>query len=261
MDREPRPRTPFCPEHRDIDGGAGRISQIPKSGGIAMAQQGSFTAGKYGSHPVALATDLTHRVYPAVNATKPPVRNASLDCRGSNPKAMSCHRATTPCWRPASRAMMVSSTLIDLPAPGHAGGVSEFWSEYGPKSRSPPHGGREMRPRGAGSETKRSRGCNGRPTCPDTWEGTGGWGRDGAARGSAGGWGGELGGWAGKRPACGRRPGTRRGHGLLQEALVVAHHELRLDLLHGVEGHADDDQDRGAAEVEVRRCLVDQDRR
>ena len=39
---------------------------------------------------------------------------------------------------------------------------------------------------------------------------------------------------------------------LLQEAFVVAHHQLRLELLHGVEGDADDDQQRGAAEVEAR---------
>src|SRR5919112_2038576 len=48
---------------------------------------------------------------------------------------------------------------------------------------------------------------------------------------------------------------------LLQEALVVAHHQLRLELLHGVQGHADHDQDRRTAEVEVRRRLVDEDRR
>src|SRR5215204_2218582 len=167
---------------------------------------------------------------------------------GSNPKAMSCHRATTPCWRPASRAMMVSSTLIDLPAPGHAEGVSELWFEYGPKSRSPPivagkcaPGARGVKRNGRAAVTAALRArIRGRGRAA----GAGNW--------AAG---------AGKRPACGRRPGTRRGHGLLQEALVVAHHELRLDLLHGVEGHADDDQDRGAAEVEVRRCLVDQDRR
>src|SRR5215218_4431196 len=37
----------------------------------------------------------------------------------------------------------------------------------------------------------------------------------------------------------------------LHEALVVAHHELALDLLDGVHRHADHDQQRGAAEVEV----------
>src|SRR5437870_2948043 len=37
---------------------------------------------------------------------------------------------------------------------------------------------------------------------------------------------------------------------LFQEALVVAHHQLGLELLHRVEGHADDNQDRGAAEEE-----------
>src|SRR5579862_970549 len=36
------------------------------------------------------------------------------------------------------------------------------------------------------------------------------------------------------------------------EALVLAHQELGLDLLHGVEGDADDDEDGGAAEVEAR---------
>src|SRR5215211_2229395 len=58
--------------------------------------------------------------------------------------------------------------------------------------------------------------------------------------------------------ACGDR---RAKPYSLQEAFVVAHHELRLELLHGVKGDADHDQDRGAAEVEVRRRLVDEDRR
>ena len=39
---------------------------------------------------------------------------------------------------------------------------------------------------------------------------------------------------------------------LLQEALVVAHHQLRLELLHRVQRDADDDQQRRAAEEEVR---------
>ena len=47
----------------------------------------------------------------------------------------------------------------------------------------------------------------------------------------------------------------------LEEALVVAHHQLRLELLHRVQRDADDDQDRGAAEVEVGARLVDEDRR
>src|SRR5689334_7636794 len=53
-------------------------------------------------------------------------------------------------------------------------------------------------------------------------------------------------------------PGVAR---LLQEALVVAHHQLCLELFHRVEGDADDDQDRGAAEEEVGRGLVDEDGR
>src|SRR5438552_5683231 len=35
------------------------------------------------------------------------------------------------------------------------------------------------------------------------------------------------------------------------EALVVAHDELRLHLGDGVHGHADDDEERGSAEIEV----------
>src|SRR6185295_815169 len=35
-----------------------------------------------------------------------------------------------------------------------------------------------------------------------------------------------------------------------EEALVVAHHELAVDLFHGLEGDADDDEDRDAAEGE-----------
>src|SRR5882762_10494094 len=37
----------------------------------------------------------------------------------------------------------------------------------------------------------------------------------------------------------------------LHESVVMTHHQLRLDLLDGVHGHADHDQQRGAAEVEV----------
>src|SRR6185369_17284740 len=37
----------------------------------------------------------------------------------------------------------------------------------------------------------------------------------------------------------------------LHEAFVVAHHQLTLDLLQEVHRHADDDEQRGAAEVEV----------
>src|SRR3954470_25022563 len=43
------------------------------------------------------------------------------------------------------------------------------------------------------------------------------------------------------------------------EPLVVAHHELRLDLLHGLDDHADDDEDAGAAEAES--AELRQDRR
>src|ERR1700710_1086471 len=48
---------------------------------------------------------------------------------------------------------------------------------------------------------------------------------------------------------------------LFEEALVVAHHQLRLELLHRVQGDADDDEDRRAAEEEVGARLVDEDRR
>src|SRR6202035_4310787 len=39
----------------------------------------------------------------------------------------------------------------------------------------------------------------------------------------------------------------------LDEPLVLAHQELRLDLFHGVEGNADHDQDRRAAQIEAGR--------
>src|SRR3954452_20245439 len=54
---------------------------------------------------------------------------------------------------------------------------------------------------------------------------------------------------------------TGRAAYLFEEALVVAHHQLRLELLHRVQRDADDDEDRGAAEEEVRRRLVDEDGR
>src|SRR3954465_6361647 len=45
-----------------------------------------------------------------------------------------------------------------------------------------------------------------------------------------------------------RAPGRRA---LPKKTFVVAHHELRLDLLHRLETHADHDQHRGAAEREL----------
>src|SRR5271154_4061069 len=48
---------------------------------------------------------------------------------------------------------------------------------------------------------------------------------------------------------------------LLQESLVTSHHQLRLELLHRFEGHADHDQNRGPAEGDVLVGAGDQDRR
>src|SRR4051794_41593767 len=56
------------------------------------------------------------------------------------------------------------------------------------------------------------------------------------------------------------KAGTR-SRASLQEALVVPHHQLGLELLDGIEGNTDDDQDRGPAEEEVGRRLADQDGR
>src|SRR4051794_1810728 len=65
-----------------------------------------------------------------------------------------------------------------------------------------------------------------------------------------------------RRPALAvGEAGRARAPYLLQEALVVAHHQLGLELLHRVEGHAHDDEQRGPAEEEVRARLVDEDRR
>src|SRR4051812_31584702 len=60
-----------------------------------------------------------------------------------------------------------------------------------------------------------------------------------------------------------KRPAPGRSGILLQEAFVVAHHQLGFELLHRVEGHPDDDQQRRAAEVERLRGAGrgDQDRR
>src|SRR5690606_21443747 len=56
------------------------------------------------------------------------------------------------------------------------------------------------------------------------------------------------------RPERSARPGGRAAADArplgTREALVVAGDEVRLDLLHGVERHADDDEQAGAAEVE-----------
>src|SRR5436305_1317164 len=48
---------------------------------------------------------------------------------------------------------------------------------------------------------------------------------------------------------------------LLQEALVTSHHQLRLELLHRFQRDPDDDQQRGAAEVEVLVRAREEDRR
>src|SRR5688572_20261707 len=59
-----------------------------------------------------------------------------------------------------------------------------------------------------------------------------------------------------------RREGRPEDSGtLLEEAFVVAHHQLGLELLHRVEGDAHNDQQRGAAEEEVRVRLRDEERR
>src|SRR6478752_10716946 len=56
-----------------------------------------------------------------------------------------------------------------------------------------------------------------------------------------------------------RDPGIgRRRPYLLEEALVVAHHQLGLELLHRVERDPDHDQDGCPAEEEVGRRLVDE---
>src|SRR5206468_1342157 len=47
---------------------------------------------------------------------------------------------------------------------------------------------------------------------------------------------------------------------LPEKTFVIAHHQLRFELLHRVERHADDDQDRGATEEEVGAGLVDEHR-
>src|ERR1700733_7492155 len=59
----------------------------------------------------------------------------------------------------------------------------------------------------------------------------------------------------------GRTTPVGPGRDLFQESLVVAHHQLRLELLHRVERHPDHDQDRGTAEEEVGGGLADEDRR
>src|SRR5438876_1645853 len=48
---------------------------------------------------------------------------------------------------------------------------------------------------------------------------------------------------------------------LLDEPLVLTHDQLRLDLFHGVEGHTDDDEDRGPPQVHVLRWYSGQSRR
>ena len=63
-------------------------------------------------------------------------------------------------------------------------------------------------------------------------------------------------GWPDVTVAAAQAGATRTG-----EALVVPGDEVRLDLLHGVEGHADDDEQRGAAEVEGDVELVGEDGR
>src|SRR5271166_6010482 len=64
------------------------------------------------------------------------------------------------------------------------------------------------------------------------------------------------------QPAAPRRSPSRRPRArLLQESLVAAHHQLRLELLHRFQRHADHDQDRGAAEVELLMGAREQDRR
>jgi hypothetical protein len=67
---------------------------------------------------------------------RPSARRRSMTV-GWIPSATSCQRATTPCWRLASRAMRVSSTLTGPRSPLALGGVFEVYVQYGRKSRTP----------------------------------------------------------------------------------------------------------------------------
>src|SRR3954449_4617391 len=61
-----------------------------------------------------------------------------------------------------------------------------------------------------------------------------------------------AGAWARRRRAAGlppvHLPSWRRSWALLQEALVVAHHQLAVDLLDRLQGHLDEDEDGDAEE-------------
>src|SRR2546430_15315694 len=53
---------------------------------------------------------------------------------------------------------------------------------------------------------------------------------------------------------------SQRAAKLLQKSLVVAHHQLRLQLFHGVQRNPDHDQERGAPAEEAGPGLIDEDR-
>src|SRR6185437_10745585 len=59
---------------------------------------------------------------------------------------------------------------------------------------------------------------------------------------------------------CPVRPAPEDAGRARGEALVMAHDQLRLDLLHRVHGHPDHDQQRGAAEVERHPQAVEEPR-
>jgi len=82
VDRQARARATTCADNGDIDGGACGVSQIPDRGCVAVAEDGAFSAGKYGGRPPTLSSDRTNGIDTSMQTPKPSIGDTTPDRRG-----------------------------------------------------------------------------------------------------------------------------------------------------------------------------------
>jgi hypothetical protein len=76
MERDPGPAPATRTVGSHVDRSPVGLSEIPEHARIAVAENRPFATGKHGSHPVASAIELSHRVDAAVNAAKASIGDA-----------------------------------------------------------------------------------------------------------------------------------------------------------------------------------------
>jgi hypothetical protein len=217
---------------RDVDRGSIGVPKAVQGRGVSMAEDSLWPEGEYGSRPPGVSSHRPDRVDAAVDRPQAPIGHAAMHSGLANtrrPQLASGDHAVLATRKGGDRPISGRHPRHrPRPRPPPRRGVSHVCCPYDHERSSPPEDRADPRTCGARDVPKRWRHANAHPCAAIAVSGP-------------------------RRAVAGDR--------LLQEALVVAHHQLRLELFHGVEGDADHDQDRRAAEEEVGRRLVDQDRR